>query len=654
MTVTTRREGAVAIVTIDNPPVNATSHAVRAGLMAALAEVEADAGLRAAVLACAGRTFVAGADVTEFDAPPRAPLLPEVIAAIEAASKPWVAALHGSVLGGGLELALGCALRVATAETKLGLPEVTLGLIPGAGGTVRLPRLVGAEAALDMIAGGRPLAAGRAAELGLVDATVEGGAEAALATALELARSLTAAPLPLLDRPAPVIQDREAWASATAAVRRRARGARAPGEAVAAVERALELPAREALDAERATFLDLKSDPQSAALRYIFFAERSAGKLPALKDVAPRPLARIGVVGGGTMGAGIAAACLLAGLEVTMIERDEAARDAGASRIAAILDDSLRRGKITTARRAALGAAFAAATEYSALAEADLVIEAVFEEMEVKRAVFADLDRHCRPDAVLASNTSYLDVKALAAGTERPERVLGLHFFSPAHVMKLLEVVIPDTAAPDVQATGFALARRLGKIAVPAGVCDGFIGNRIMSAYRRECEFMLEDGAMPWQIDAAMRDFGFPMGLFEMQDLAGLDISWAMRKRQAATRDAAARYVDLGDRLCEAGRFGRKTGAGWYDYDSGRAEPSAFVEALVRTAQERRDGPPADFDAGTILHRILDSMAREGRAILDEGIADRAEDIDVVMTNGYGFPRWKGGPMWLAGRRADI
>lgn len=645
MAVSVETRGNVAIVTIDNPPVNAASQAVRAGLLEAIASTEADGAVRAVVLRAVGRTFTAGADVREFVKPPLEPHLPDVILALEGASKPWVAALHGSALGGGLEIALGCGYRVADGATHLGVPEVTLGLIPGAGGTVRLPRLIDPTEALQLIAGGKPVTAQKALALGLIDGIVQGDVTD---HAVKLARDVPATPpVPLSQRDPRVRTDPEAWDKAKSAISARARGAHAPIAAIEAVEDALNLPARQALATERARFMALKSDAQSAALRHIFFAERSTAKLDVIKDVAPQPLSTIGVVGGGTMGAGISAACLLTGLSVVLVERDEAARDAGSGRVADILAGSLKRGLIDQATHEAHLGRLRTATRYDALGEADLVIEAVFEEMEIKHQVFAELDRHVRPDAVLASNTSYLDINEIAARTRHPSRVIGLHFFSPAHIMKLLEVIVTDAATPSALATGFALGRRLGKIAVPAGVCDGFIGNRIMSAYRRACEYMVEDGALPWDVDAAMRRFGFPMGLFEMQDLAGLDISWAMRKRQTATRDPAMRYVALGDRLCEAGRFGRKAGKGWYDYDEGRARPSDWVEALILSEARGKGITRRAFAPEEIMSRIITAMQREADALLSEGIARRGADIDVVMVNGYGFPRWRGGPCFM-------
>ncbi|MFU1477835.1 3-hydroxyacyl-CoA dehydrogenase NAD-binding domain-containing protein [Roseovarius sp. C7] len=651
MAVTLTRMDDIAIATVENPPVNAVNYAVRQGLLEALVQTEADEEIRATILICAGRTFVAGADIREFGQPPKPPHLPDVITLLEGATKPWVAAIHGSALGGGLEIALGCHYRIATPSARLGLPEVTLGLIPGAGGTVRLPRLVAAETALDMITGGKPVAAPKALDSGLIDALADGDLQEA---ALRFARQRLGEtlPLPLSAQSPNLPRDAEDWKTRQRRVLDRARGQAAPRAALEILDTALTAPAKEALEQERETFLRLKSHPESAALRHVFFAERAAGQLPRLKGAEPGPLDHIGIIGGGTMGAGITAACLLADLPVTMIERDTDACDAGRARVTDILDDAQRRGLIDASRHAALLSQLTTATDYAALAAADLVIEAVFEDMATKHAVFKALDTHTRPVCILASNTSYLDINEMARATAHPERIIGLHFFSPAHVMKLLELIVTDRASDRALATGLALGKRLRKLTVPAGVCDGFIGNRILSSYRRDTDAILQDGATPSQIDQAMRDFGFPMGIFEMQDLAGLDISWAMRKRRAATRDPDERYVDIADTLCEAGRLGRKTGRGWYLYTDGKTPiPDPEVEQIIAQSAEAAGITRRAFDPDEIITRILTAMQHEGQEILNENIAERASDIDVVMINGYGFPRWRGGPMYMAGHR---
>lgn len=643
--VTTKMQGDIAVVTIDNPPVNAASQAVRQGLLDALRATEARQPA-AVVLICAGRSFVAGADIREFDKPFLEPMLPELLNAIEAATRPWVAAIHGTALGGGCELALACSHRIGAPTAKIGLPEVNLGLIPGAGGTVRLPRLIDPIEAARLAVTGKPVSATEALELGLFDRLAEGDL---LAAAIALAKDAATQPRPepLLTRAAPKV-DRTTWEAAMAKLTAKARGQDSPHEAAAALRDALDHDGVTALGLERARFMRLKASPQSAALRYIFFAERAVGKSPRTKGVAPRPLARIGVIGGGTMGAGIAASALLAGLGVQMVERDTDAASAGAARVEGILGGALNRGLISEAKHAAALARFDAASDYATLADADLVIEAVFEDMAVKKQVFAALEQACKPEAVLATNTSYLDVNEIAASVTDPSRVIGLHFFSPAHIMKLLEIVVPEAVADDVLATALHLAKTLRKLPVLAGVCDGFIANRIMSSYRREADYLLEDGALPHEVDAAMRAFGLPMGLFEMQDLAGLDIGWAARKRRAATRPASERYVDIADHICEAGHFGRKTGRGWYLYGpEGTPERNPDVEVLIVAESARKGITRQSFTAEQIMTRILGCMQSEGAAILSEGIAASREDIDVTMVNAFGFPRWRGGPMFM-------
>lgn len=646
--ITITQQNDIAIVTINNPPINALSHAVRQGLQNAVQSIEADETVAAVILNCTGRTFIAGADVREFGKPAQTPHLPDVVTSIEAANKPWIAAMFGTTLGGGLEIALGCRYRIADKSTKIGFPEVNLGLIPGAGGTVRLPRLIEAGAALDMVSGGKPISAQKALKLGLIDRIAEANlVPSAMAFAQDI--KTEAKRVAIIDMPAQSPTDIAAWDAQKSTVQKKARQQLAPIIAIKAIENALTLPAQQALDAERTLFTDLRVSPQSAALRYIFFAERTGVKMERLKDVKPHDLAQIGIIGGGTMGAGIAVACLLAGLNVILLERDTDSLAAGLARINDTLDKSHARGLIDAQSLADKQAALTGATDYTSLSDTDMVIEAVFEDMAVKRDVFTRLDAVTRPDTILATNTSYLDVGEIAQAVSDPTRVIGLHFFSPAYIMRLLEIVHPPKLADDVLATGFALAKRLGKIAIPAGVCDGFIGNRMMSAYRRACEYMLEDGALPHEIDAAMTDFGFPMGIFAMQDMAGLDIAWAMRKRQAGTRPKDMRYVDIPDRLCEIGRLGRKTGKGWYDYSEGpKGRRDSIVEVLIIQGAKRKGITRTPLTSEKIIDIILTTMQQEGQKILDQGIAQNAQAIDVVMINGYGFPRWRGGPMFMA------
>lgn len=644
--VTVEVRGDLARVTIDNPPVNALGQAVRSGLLDAQARIEASAEVKSVVLCCAGRSFVAGADIRELGKVPSEPFLPDVLAAIEAASVPWVAAIHGTALGGGLELAMACHGRVADPAAKLGLPEVTLGIIPGSGGTVRLPRLVPMTEAIALVTGGKPIDARRAQDIGLVDRLATGDV---LQEAEALARDLAenGPPRPTLSRDM-VAGEPIDWGVEEAAIRKRSRGAAAPTEALAALRFASSTPAAEALASERDRFLRLAASPEAAALRHIFFAERAAGKSLKAGRAEAADLSRVGVIGGGTMGAGIATALLLSGSEVHLIERDAAAADMARARVLDTLAASAKRGAISQEKADAALARLSTGDDYAALADCPLVIEAVFEDMAVKQAVFARLDAVMPPDAVLASNTSYLDMNKLAALTRDPSRILGLHFFAPAHVMKLLEVVRADHTGSRALATGAALAHRLGKVAVVAGVCDGFIGNRIMSAYRRDCEFMLEEGALPHEIDAAMEDFGFAMGIYAVQDLSGLDIAWAQRKARAATRPETERYAHIADRLCEAGRLGRKTGKGWYDYSTGRARPDPEVEQIIIQESARAGRTRRPFSREEIMDRILNKMQAEGRALLEEGIAESPDDIDVVMVTGFGFPRHRGGPMHMA------
>lgn len=653
MPVRVETKGEIAVVAIDNPPVNASSAAVRAGLIAAAEEIDADPAVQGAVVIGRGRVFIAGADVSEFDKPPVEPHLPDVVMRIERAAKPWLAAIHGMALGGGLEIAMGCRWRVASPGASLGMPEVNLGLIPGAGGAARLPRLVPIDLAAEMASIGRPIRAEKARDAGLVDAILEGDLEAAAIDHLRqaLAGSL---PTPTLERPTPPAPDDAFWTEKETAALRVHRGQAAPPLALAALRRAVEGPADAALTAERAEHLRLRASPESQALRYVFFAERAAMKPPV--EAAPAALKAVGVVGGGTMGAGIAVALLDAGLAVTLLERDQEALDRGRAKIAETYDRSVERGRLcATARDERLGR-LTGALDASALSEADLVIEAVFEDLEVKRDVFRRLDAACKPGAILATNTSYIDPNAIAEAVSRPDAFVGLHFFSPANIMRLLEVVRADTTSDRALATAWALAKKLGKTPVLSGVCEGFIGNRILKAYRAETEALLLAGVAPSAIDRAMRGFGMPMGPMEMQDLAGHDIAAAMR---AAARDRGeAIHAPVSDRLVAEGRLGQKTGGGWYDYAQGdrKPRPSPKAEALVAEEVAKAGGPdPAVVALGddAIAERILERMAAEGRRILDEGIARSEEDVDLVEVHGYGFPRRRGGLMyWRRTRNA--
>jgi 3-hydroxyacyl-CoA dehydrogenase len=637
------RDGDIAIVTVDNPPVNALGQALRQGLWDAVGTLDADPAVRAVVLICAGRTFIAGADVTEFGKPPVPPHLPDLVDRLEQAQKPWTAAIHGSALGGGFEVAMGCRFRLALDSAAVGLPEVTLGIVPGASGTVRTPRLAGVEAAVELVTSGRPVKAAKALSLGLIDAVVSGDLRA---EAIAFARKAVTQPLPQPVSSRPVTSpDAAWWDDQRKTITKRAKGEIAPLRALDCLRIAAEKPFAEAMAHERATFLELRASDQAAALRHIFFAERAAPKPTHLGDAKPRVIRSAAVIGGGTMGAGIAAALRDAGLPVTLIERDDEAVQRGLANLRSIFDGAVKRGKLTEAQAQARMDGVTAGSDYAMLSDTGLVIEAVFEDLSVKRAVFAQLGQTCRPDAILATNTSYLDPRLIAQGLPHTDRFIGLHFFSPANVMKLLEIVPTPTTSPETLATGFALARQLGKIPVQAGICDGFIGNRILKRYRAEAETLVRQGTPIAAIDAAMRAHGFAMGPFEAQDLGGLDIAFLQREgARAAGHDVPE---TLGDILVRAGRKGQKTGGGWYDYAPGDRTPKPSETTAALLADRISAGPT--LTAEDIATRLTGAMAAEGRAILAEGIALKPSDIDLVEVHGYGYPRWRGGPMFAMG-----
>ena len=640
--VSLRRDGNIGVVTIDNPPVNALKNAVRLGLIAAFEQAKADPTIEAVVLACAGRTFVAGADITEFGKAPITPSTNDVIAMIERLDKPVVAALHGTAYGGGLEIAMGCHFRVAAPGTRVGQAEIKLGIIPGAGGTQRLPRLVGLDKAFAMVVTGDPITAPDALAHGLVDAIVDGDVTAA---AIAFARDVLADRRSwALARQRPIAGDPAALDTLAAPLLKRTKGQLAPLAAVESLRNALRLPFDEALRRERELFLSLVGGAQARALRHIFFAEREAAKIPGLPaDAKPREIKSAAVIGAGTMGSGIAMCFANAGIPVALVEASPGALARGLDTIGKNYHSTAARGGLAAdevARRIAL---VKGATDMNAVADADLVIEAVFEEMEVKRQVFGALDRIAKPDAVLATNTSYLDVNEIARTTQRPARVVGMHFFSPANLMRLLEVVRGAATDPGVLATAVSLGRRIGKAPVVVGVCHGFVGNRMLRLRSVEAERLLIEGALPQHIDAAMTEFGFPMGPLAAGDLAGLDISWRMRKAQGLR-------ADIADALCERGRFGQKTGKGFYRYEPGSRAPlpDPEVEALIVAASARLGVTRRAIDTKEIVERLLFPMINEGTRILDEGMAARASDIDVIWVFGYGFPAWRGGPMHYA------
>lgn len=633
----------ILTVTLHNPPVNAIGQDMRRGLLAALARVAADDAIAAAILTGAGHHFIGGADIREFNQPPLEPHLPPLVESLEQSAKPILAALNGATLGGGLEVALACHARIAQSGIKLGLPEVKLGLVPGAGGTQRLPRLTGLIAAIELIATGRIIPAEEALDLAICDQVAPAGL---LDAARSLAREMMIAPRSRTGMRQPRAVDEAALDAAAAAVLAKTRGQQAPAEAIRLVRLAARLPLAEGLIEERATFLRLRDSAQSAALRHVFFAERAAAKIEGLQGVTPRNITRIGIVGLGLMGSGIAMAALSAGFAVIGIDQTPQAADKGRAAVLSLLARAVAKGRLSATAQDACCQRFTTASDLGPLAAADLVIEAVFDDLALKMPLFAQLDAITAPSAILATNTSYLDPEQLAGVTRHPERVAGLHFFSPAHVMRLAEVVACAKTAPEVLASLLLVARRMGKLPIVTGVCEGFIGNRLFSAYRREAELLLEEGASPATIDAAMEAYGMSMGPFATFDLTGLEIAWMRRKRAAATRDPAAHYVDIADRLCEAGRFGQKTQRGWYRYAQGQRESDPEVTLLIEAARTAAGITARTITPDEITHRLITAMAREGERLLEEGIAMRASDIDLVMINGYGFPAWRGGPMF--------
>ncbi len=652
--VRTERAGDILVVTLDHPPVNALNVEVRRGLLQAVQQAQADAQVRAVLIVGAGRAFIAGADIREFGKPPLPPSLPEVCNGIEACDKPVIAAIHGPALGGGLEIAMSAHYRLALGDARLGLPEVQLGLLPGSGGTQRAPRLMGLRPAVELMLSGRHMGAQEALDVGLIDRLAEGRdvRAAGLAYAAEL---LSAGAGVRRTRDVDTLFRDKAGSLATLETLRsetaqKSRGLFSPLKVIEAVQAGLDLPFDEALKFERQLFLQCIDSPQRAGLIHAFFAEREVVKVPEARAAKPRAIASVGVVGGGTMGAGIAVSALDAGLSVTMVERDDASIARGRAHVEKVYDGLVAKGRMTPEAKADVMARFTGSTNYQALASVDLVIEAVFEDLTVKQAVFAELDRVCKPGAVLATNTSYLDIDAIAASTARPQDVIGLHFFSPANIMKLLEIVVPAQVAADVVATAFELAKKLRKVAVRAGVCDGFIGNRILAVYRAAADHMMEDGASPYEIDAAVRDFGYPMGPFQVSDLAGGDIGWATRKRRAPTRDPQARYVQIADRICERGWFGQKTGRGYYLYPQGArtGQPDPEVLAIIDAERQRAGITPRRFTPEEIMRRYMAAMVNEGANVVAQGIALRPLDVDVTFLYGYGFPRHRGGPMKYA------
>ncbi len=642
--VSLEKDGEIAVLTVDNPPVNALSFHVRQGLLDGMNAAAADPEVAAVVLICAGRTFIAGADITEFAGAPKPPSLQAAQDAMENCTKPVIAAVHGTALGGGLEVAMCAHYRVAAPTARFGLPEVKLGLLPGAGGTQRLPRVTGVAKALEMMTSGEPIPAGEALECGLVDAVATTDGELR-ADAIAFARKVVAEGLPLLrirDRDDKLSDDPAPFAAMRAKIAHKTRGFLAPEYNIRCIEAAVSLPFEEGLKREQELFRALMTGTQSKAQQYYFFAEREAAKIPDVPSSTPQlPITSCGILGAGTMGGGIAMNFVNVGIPVTIVERDQDALDRGLSVIRKNYERSAARGSMPADQVEPRMALITGSTSKADFATCDIVIEAVFEDMELKKSVFAELDGICKADAVLATNTSALDVNVIAAATSRPESVIGMHFFSPANVMKLLEVVRGAKTSDTVIATTMSLAKRINKIAVLVGVCHGFVGNRMLAMRRIEADKMLLEGATPAQIDKVIYDYGFPMGPYAMSDLAGLDIGWKAETSKSAT---------IRDILCESGRRGQKNGRGYYTYDpeTRAATPDPEVEAMIRAFGERQGVAQREVSEQEILERCLFPMVNEGAKILDEGIAIRASDIDVVWINGYGWPVYTGGPMFWA------
>jgi 3-hydroxyacyl-CoA dehydrogenase len=649
MSVTFTKQGHIGVATIDNPPVNALSHAVRSGLLEALHQAEADPEVKAMIIACAGRTFIAGADIREFGAPMKAPHLGEVVPQLEQAKKPLIAAIHGTALGGGLEVALACHFRVAVPSARLGLPEVKLGILPGAGGTQRLPRLIGVEAALSMITEGNDIPASKAKSIGLIDAIIEGDL---LAGAIVFAEKLLAdgTPIRRTGELTAKVENPAIFEETKAALAKKQRGFKAPLACVDSVKFAVDYPLEEGSRREYALCLELMQGAQSKAQRHAFFAEREVAKVPGLpEDTKVRDVKSVGVVGPGAMGTGITMCFINAGLPVVLVGLDQPTLDKAVATMRKIYGGNVAKGMMTQEALDARIALVTPTNDYVALKDVDLVIEAVFEDMATKKEVFATLGKVTKPGAILATNTSYLDIDQLAEASGRPADVVGMHFFNPANVMRLLENVRGAKTAPDVIATVMKIGKTIKKVSVLSGVCDGFIGNRMLAKRSREAMFMLEEGATPWQIDKVLYDFGFAMGPYQVADLAGIDIQYAARKARWDKLSEREHKANIVDQLFGMGRYGQKTGKGYYIYDDKRkATPDPKIEALIAEHSAARGITRRPIDDTEIRERLIYAMINEGAKILEEGIAARPHDIDIVWLTGFGFPVYLGGPMFYA------
>ncbi len=643
------KKGNIGLITVNNPPVNALSQAVRAGIRSGIEKGIADSDIAAMIIICDGRTFIAGADIREFGKAPMKPHLPDVCQFIEDSPKPVIAAIHGTALGGGLEIALSCHFRIAVTTAKLGLPEVKLGLLPGAGGTQRLPRVAGVKVALEMITSGTPIVAAKAKAIGILDEIVEGDLKAA---ARAYAKKVVNERLPI-QRVSSLVAKADSpslFDDFARSIGRKSRGLIAPFKCIEAVKAATELAFPEGMKRERAIFMELQASDQSKAQRHVFFAEREVSRIPGLPDDQPtREIKSVGILGAGTMGGGIAMCFANAGIPVMLLDIKQEFIDKGMAVIKKNYASTVAKGKLQQEVMDKRVSLIKPTLVYEDLKDVDLVIEAVFEDMAIKKEVFAKLDAVCKSGVILATNTSYLNVNDIAAITKRPQDVMGMHFFSPANVMRLLENVRGAKTSPDVYATAMKVGKTIGKVPVLVGVCDGFVGNRMLAKRTRECGFMLEEGALPWQIDKVIYNFGFPMGPYAMGDMAGLDVGWRNRKAKFDSLTPREKACNIIDKICEMGRFGQKTGSGFYKYDEKRnATPDPFIEELIIKHSQEVGIKRRTITEQEIIERAIYSMINEGAKILEEGIAARPLDIDVVWLFGYGFPIYLGGPMFYA------